>query len=60
MPVSTTEVTVYSPAALAVADVTFTDLLERSIDNHRSTPTTTGARLDLRPFELVTIRLSRR
>ncbi len=47
-------------AAFAVADVTFTDLLERSIDNHRSTPTTTGARLDLRPFELVTIRLSRR
>ena len=47
-------------AGFVVSDVTFTDLLERSIDNPRSTVTATGAELDLRPFELVTIRLSRR
>ena len=47
-------------AGFVVSDVSFTDLLERSIDNHRSTVTATGAELDLRPFELVTIRLSRR
>ncbi len=45
-------------ASFPVASVAFTDLLERPVENTRSTPTPTGAALALRPFELVTVRLA--
>ncbi len=46
-------------AGFPVSSVAFTDLLERPIDSARSAVTSTGATLNLRPFELVTLRLSR-
>jgi alpha-mannosidase len=46
-------------ASFPVASVAFTDLLERPVENSRSTPTSTGAALALRPFELITVRLAR-
>jgi alpha-mannosidase len=46
-------------AGFAVGAVTFTDLLEREIGHPRCEATGTGASLSLRPFELLTVRLSR-
>lgn len=46
-------------AGFAVGAVTFTDLLEREIGHARCEATGTGASLSLRPFELLTVRLSR-
>ena len=46
-------------ASFPVGSVAFTDLLERPVDHPRCRPTGTGAALDLRPFEILTVRLAR-
>jgi len=45
-------------AGFVVSSVAFTDLLERPVECVRSRVSGTGATLRLRPFELMTVRLS--
>ncbi len=46
-------------AGFAVSSVEFTDLLERAIGHASCAATATGATLALRPFEILTVRLTR-